>query len=98
MQGEYAYFRLARSAGRGVAPRRNNRITESATKESRDAKNNCEAGDTRNKRKNDKTKRQNEKGRGTRRTTKGRGTTKKEKKRNKEKEKENCKGVRAALC
>ena len=37
-QGEYAYFRLARSAGGGVAPRRNKRITESATKESREAK------------------------------------------------------------
>ena len=28
----YLYFRLARSAGGGVAPRRNNRITESAKK------------------------------------------------------------------
>ena len=37
-QGEYAYFRLPGSAGGGVAPRRNNRITESATKESREAK------------------------------------------------------------
>ena len=31
-QGEYAYFRLARSAEGGVAPRRNTIITESATK------------------------------------------------------------------
>ena len=37
-QGECAYFKLARSAGGGVAPRRNNRITLSAIKGSRGAK------------------------------------------------------------
>ena len=37
-QGEYAYSRLPRSAGGGKSPRRNDRITESATKETREAK------------------------------------------------------------
>ena len=38
MQGEYAYFRLARNAGGGVAPRRNKKIAESAPKENGEAK------------------------------------------------------------
>ena len=36
-EAQYAYFRLA-SGGGGVAPGRNNRITESANKESKEAK------------------------------------------------------------
>ena len=72
-QGEYAYSRLARSGG-VVAPRDDNRISESATKESKKA-----IQETNGKRQNGRTKRtKNEQGRGTRRTTKGRGKTKKE--------------------
>ena len=66
--------------GGGVAPRRYNRISESATKESWEAKKKSKEGDRRNTRKNDTTERQYEKGRGTRRTIKGRQKTKKKEK------------------
>ena len=60
-QGEYSYFRLARSAGGGVAPRRNNRITESATKERREAKRKSSKAtqETNGKRQHERTKRTN---------------------------------------
>ena len=71
-QGEYAYFRLARSARGGVAPRRNNRMTESATKESTEAKVKAKKAiqESNGKRQHERTK-TNEKE--TRNTTKRRG-------------------------
>ena len=66
----------------GVPPRRNNRITEFATKESREAKVKTKKGiqETNGKRQNERTK-TNEKGpcNGTRRTTKRRGQKTKKK-------------------
>ena len=89
-QGDYAYFRLARSAGGGAAPRRGNRITESATKESREAKIKAKKTiqESNGKRQDERTN-TNEQGTrdGTRRTKKGEEKTKKEKKKRRKKEK-----------
>ena len=85
-QREYANFTLARE---GVASSRNNRITESAKKEGREAKKKnekSEEDDSRNKPKNDKTKRK--------------GNTENETKERRKKidrKAKNCNGVRAAL-
>ena len=92
-QGEYAYFRLPGSAGGGVAPRRNNRITESATKEGSESE--SEEGDTRIKRKTTrrKDKKRTKKEQGMRHGERQKGEGKKKRKR-----RENGKDVRAVLC
>ena len=95
-------MRLARSAGGGVAPRRNNRImTESATKESRDAKTKAKNAIHPKKTEHDKTKGQYERKRNkgnTENDKKKRGKTKNGMEKKRKKEKENGKGVRAAPC
>ena len=57
----------------GVAPRRNNRITESATKESREATRKTKKAIQETNGKTTRRKYKTKKGRGRRRTTKGRG-------------------------
>ena len=83
-----------------VAPRRNNRIAESATRERREAKVKATKAiqESNGKRQDERTK-TNERGtrNGTRRTTKRRGGRKKSKEKW-EKETENGNGVRAVLC
>ena len=83
-QGEYAYLQAGNQRGGGVAPRRNNRITESATKESREAKRKARKKVQKKKREKERKKRQNEKGKGNtendKRERKKRRKKKKEKK------------------
>ena len=86
----------------GVAPRRNNRITESATQETREAKRKAKKAteETNGKRQGERTQR-TKKGTRKRNTENDKKERKneeeKEKRKKRKKEKENGKGVRAAL-
>ena len=90
-QGEYI-LQARKERGGSVAPRRNSKRTESATKESRDPTRKAKKAiqETNGNSQDKCTKRtQNEQGRATRRKTSGRG---KKKKKKRKKEKENGKG------
>ena len=93
--------------GGGVAPRRNNRTTESATKGKQGSESKSEEGDTiikrkTTRRKDKRTKKEQGMGHGERQKGERKNEERKEKKRKekkrKGKEEENGKGVRALLC